>query len=113
MFLARSTNGSGSGRVDLLAPVAGCRRALARIRDRLACTRAHSFDVARRGYVNLLLPQDRRSRQPGDAPATVTARLRLAAGGYETPPTDPLPSVLPPPNGDAGPDARCGDAPHP
>ena len=112
MSLAMSTNASGSGTVDLLCPVAGCRRALARIRDRLACARAHSFDVARRGYINLLLPQDRRSRQPGDAPATVTARLRLAAGGYETPLTDAITTLLTLGTGDAALDAGCGDGHH-
>jgi 23S rRNA (guanine745-N1)-methyltransferase len=78
----------------------------------LACARAHSFDVARRGYVNLLLPQDRRSRQPGDSPATVTARLRLAAAGYETPVTEAITSLLALGTGDAALDVGCGDGHH-
>lgn len=112
MSLAMSTNASGSGTVGLLCPVAGCRRALTRTRDGLACARAHSFDVARRGYVNLLLPQDRRSRQPGDSPATVTARLRLAAAGYETPLTEAITSLLVLGTGDPVLDVGCGDGHH-
>ena len=112
MSRVRSMDASGCGTVGLLCPVAGCRRALSRTRDGLACPRAHSFDVARRGYVNLLLPQDRRSRQPGDAPATVTARLRLAAGGYETPLTDAITGFLTLGMGDAVLDAGCGDGHH-
>ena len=45
------------------------------------CSRGHSFDVARRGYVNLLQPQDRRSRRPGDTAAAVAARSRLLDAG--------------------------------
>lgn len=41
----------------------------------------HCFDIARSGYVNLLQPQDRRSRQPGDAPEAVAARRRLLDAG--------------------------------
>lgn len=41
----------------------------------------HSFDIARSGYVNLLQPQDRRAREPGDAAETVAARRRLYDAG--------------------------------
>jgi 23S rRNA (guanine745-N1)-methyltransferase len=37
--------------------------------------------VARSGYVNLLQPQDRRSRTAGDTPGAVEARARLLASG--------------------------------
>src|ERR1700761_2232272 len=61
----------------LVCPVRDCRLPLKRGERRLVCERGHSFDVARSGYVNLLQPQDRRSRQPGDTPAAVAARRRL------------------------------------
>ena len=32
----------------------------------LRCTRGHSFDLAKQGYVNLLLPQKRGAALPGD-----------------------------------------------
>lgn len=41
----------------------------------------HCFDIARSGYVNLLQPQDRRSREPGDAAGAVAARRRLFDAG--------------------------------
>lgn len=47
----------------------------------LVCPRGHSYDVARSGYVNLLQPQDRRSRTAGDAKTAVDARARLLAAG--------------------------------
>jgi 23S rRNA (guanine745-N1)-methyltransferase len=51
-------------------------------RDRvLVCPAGHSYDVARSGYVNLLQPQDRRSRAAGDAKSVVEARARLFAAG--------------------------------
>ncbi len=112
MSLTMSKYASGSSTVGLLCPVAGCRRALARTRDGLACARAHSFDVARSGYVNLLLPQDRRSRNPGDAPATVAARLRIEARGCETPLTEAITSLLTVGPGDAVLDAGCGAGHH-
>ena len=39
-----------------------------------ACAQGHSFDVAKQGYVNLLPVQNKRSRDPGDSKAIVTAR---------------------------------------
>ncbi len=41
----------------------------------------HSVDIARSGYINLLQPQDRRSRESGDAAEAVTARRRLLDAG--------------------------------
>jgi len=41
----------------------------------------HCFDVSRSGYVNLLQPQDRRSRKPGDSADAVAARRRLLDAG--------------------------------
>jgi 23S rRNA (guanine745-N1)-methyltransferase len=45
------------------------------------CARSHSYDVARRGYVNLLQPQDRRSLSAGDAKPAIEARTRLLTAG--------------------------------
>jgi 23S rRNA (guanine745-N1)-methyltransferase len=69
--------------VVLLCTVRGCRRPLDRQGDRLACALGHAFDVARRGYVNLLQPQDRRSAHPGDSDETIRARARLVMHGPE------------------------------
>jgi 23S rRNA (guanine745-N1)-methyltransferase len=45
------------------------------------CEHGHSFDIARSGYINLLQPQDRRSREPGDSKDAVAARAALFAAG--------------------------------
>ena len=55
--------------------------ALVREEKCLVCPSGHSFDLARSGYVNLLQPQDRRSKQPGDTEAAVAARKRLHERG--------------------------------
>ena len=51
----------------------------------LRCERRHAFDVARDGSVNLLQPQDRRSRAAGDAPEAVAARGRWIERGLLEP----------------------------
>lgn len=48
----------------------------------LRCTHGHSFDVARQGYVNLLLPQKRGAALPGDSAEMVRARTAFLDGGY-------------------------------
>jgi 23S rRNA (guanine745-N1)-methyltransferase len=47
----------------------------------ITCPNGHAYDVARSGYVNLLQPQDRRSRHAGDSKAAVDARARLVSHG--------------------------------
>jgi 23S rRNA (guanine745-N1)-methyltransferase len=69
----------------LLCPVRDCRLPLQREARRLFCARNHSFDVARSGYINLLQPQDKRSKQPGDTAAAITGRRRLHELGVTAP----------------------------
>src|SRR5439155_20336777 len=61
----------------LLCPVRDFHLALVREERRLLCPRGHTFDIARSRYINLLQPQERRSRQPGDTAAAIAARRRL------------------------------------
>jgi len=63
--------------VTLLCTVRECRAPLAREAERVVCERGHSFDVARSGYINLLQPQDRRAKSPGDSAEVVAARRRF------------------------------------
>jgi 23S rRNA (guanine745-N1)-methyltransferase len=65
----------------LACTVRGCHQPLTRRGNAYACDRGHSFDLSRSGYINLLQPQDRRSRTPGDASAALDARARLLAAG--------------------------------
>lgn len=66
----------------LRCTVRGCTGALTWVEAQLRCPRGHAFDRARAGYWNLLQPQDRRSRQPGDRDAAVVARRRWLERGY-------------------------------
>jgi 23S rRNA (guanine745-N1)-methyltransferase len=56
----------------------------------LGCPRGHRFNVARSGYVNLLQPQERHSKQPGDSKLVVAARRRLVERGASAPLLDAL-----------------------
>jgi 23S rRNA (guanine745-N1)-methyltransferase len=93
----------------MLCTVRGCGAPLQRIDRHYKCQRGHSFDIARSGYVNLLQPQDRRSKNPGDTPDAVASRRRLHDRGVTQPlleaiaeftRADPQDTVL---------DAGCGD----
>lgn len=66
--------------VTLLCTVRDCRTPLTRNDRSVVCERGHSFDLARSGYLNLLQPQDRRSREPGDSAEMVAARRRILDG---------------------------------
>ncbi len=93
----------------LLCPVRDCHLPLARAVRTFSCPKGHSFDTARSGYVNLLQPQDRRSKQPGDTTEAVAARRRLHDLGYTAPLQQAIAEIT-----DTGPrdvvlDAGCGD----
>jgi 23S rRNA (guanine745-N1)-methyltransferase len=73
------------------------------------CTRGHSFDVARSGYINLLQPQERRSKNPGDTVAAVAARKRLHDRGVTEPLLRGMAEMTAPSPQDVVLDAGCGD----
>lgn len=86
-------------------------QALAAANNALKCPNGHSFDLAKEGYCNLLLVQQKASLDPGDNKEMVEARRRFLATGYFDPIADKLaefvkglgiekPSVL---------DAGCGE----
>jgi 23S rRNA (guanine745-N1)-methyltransferase len=82
---------------------------LVREERRLVCERGHSFDVARSGYINLLQPQDRRSKWPGDTAAAVAGRRRLHDLGVTAPLLDAIAEMMAASPGDDVLDAGCGD----
>lgn len=93
----------------LLCTVRGCREPLRREKRRVVCARGHSFDLARSGYMNLLQPQDRRSKQPGDSAEVVAARRRLHELGVTAPLLEAISAILSPLESDIVLDAGCGD----
>ena len=93
----------------LVCPVRRCHLPLVRDNKRVVCPRGHSFDVARSGYINLLQPQDRRSKHPGDTAAVVQARRRLHDRGITEPLLLAIAEMLHATCNDIVLDAGCGD----
>lgn len=61
-----------------------CGAALQSADRAVRCERGHSFDIASEGYVNLLLAQHRRSKDPGYSREMIAGRRAfLAAGHYQ------------------------------
>jgi 23S rRNA (guanine745-N1)-methyltransferase len=93
----------------LLCTVRNCHLPLAREERRVICPRGHAFDIARSGYINLLQPQQRRSRHPGDTPAAVAARRRLHDRGVSAPLLKGIAKFAEVSPDDIVLDAGCGD----
>jgi 23S rRNA (guanine745-N1)-methyltransferase len=67
----------------LICPVCGGR--LAQVRRTLACSQAHSFDISREGYVNLLLTSGKRPKILGDTRDMLLARRDFLDRGHYAP----------------------------
>ncbi len=93
----------------LLCPVHGCGLALVRAERRLVCPRGHSFDIARSGYINLLQPQERRSKHPGDTAAAIAGRRRLHDSGVTQPLLAAVAEMMAASPRDIVLDAGCGE----
>ena len=98
-------------RSPLSCPVCGL--LLVRQDATYVCEENHTFDVAREGYVNLILPQHMRTRVPGDNAAMIDARARFLGGGHYAPVADALVGAIAASLPEARPsvviDAGCGD----
>jgi 23S rRNA (guanine745-N1)-methyltransferase len=69
---------------ELRCTVRGCCELLQCRGRELVCSAGHHFDQAKQGYWNLLQPQDRKSKIPGDSEDAVLARHRWLARGHAT-----------------------------
>ncbi|MGD8490750.1 MAG: hypothetical protein PVJ23_00860 [Anaerolineae bacterium] len=72
----------------LICPV--CGDGLRAAAGTLKCPQSHSFDIAKEGYVNLLLSGKRRAKIRGDAKAMLRARRRFLEQGFYEPLSDTL-----------------------
>lgn len=68
---------------DFVCPVDG--RPLLKEHNSLQCDRGHGYDLARERYCNLLLVQQKASRDPGDNKDMAAARRRFLEGDYFAP----------------------------
>lgn len=68
---------------SLACPLDGL--ALTRTDNSWRCPAAHSYDIARQGYINLLPVQNKRSRDPGDSKDMIVARQQFLAAGFYQP----------------------------
>ena len=69
--------------MDLVCPV--CGEILHRDGKEYRCEGGHSFDIARQGHVNLLVVQQKHSRNPGDTREQVLSRRTFLEGGFYEP----------------------------
>lgn len=67
---------------ELRCTVRHCPEILRQCGSGLFCAAGHHFDRSKEGYWNLLQPQDKRSRNPGDTDQAVLARGRWLARGH-------------------------------
>lgn len=67
---------------ELRCTVRECQQLLEPRERVLACRAGHHFDQAKQGYWNLLQPQDKKSKNPGDTEDAVLARHRWLQRGY-------------------------------
>ena len=74
--------------MNLLCPI--CREKLNLTDRQYRCIHNHSFDIARQGYVNLLVVQQKHSLNPGDTREQVLARREFLEAGYYAPIADTL-----------------------
>ena len=56
----------------LICPI--CSGGLSKTGQTLQCDNRHSYDISREGYINLLLPQHKQSKHPGDSKEMVASR---------------------------------------
>lgn len=59
-----------------------------------ACANGHSYDVAKEGYVNLLLVQNKNSKEPGDNKQMVNGRRAFLEQGFYQPLADSISDIF-------------------
>ena len=59
-----------------------CQSALEKVEKRYVCPQNHSFDISREGYVNLLLANQKKSKEPGDGKLMIESREYFLGRGF-------------------------------
>lgn len=86
-----------------------CREALVRQPPTWRCANNHCYDVAREGYVNLLLVQQKHSPEPGDSAESLAARRAFLEAGHYRPLRDAVVDLLAPLQAGRLLDLGCGE----
>lgn len=71
-----------------------CQQALTAAQKSWRCANNHGFDVAKSGYVNLLLPNQKGSQAPGDSDTMLKARKAFLTTGHFDPVVHGLAEVI-------------------
>lgn len=59
-----------------------CKSSLVNHQNNYRCTKGHTFDKAREGYVNLILPNQKKKLNPGDNKGMITSREQFLSKGH-------------------------------
>jgi 23S rRNA (guanine745-N1)-methyltransferase len=59
-----------------------CKSSLQQQEKTMLCSKGHTYDIAREGYVNLILANQKASKEPGDSPEMLRARRNFLNSGY-------------------------------
>jgi 23S rRNA (guanine745-N1)-methyltransferase len=78
----------------LLCPV--CKEKLIREDSKkiYRCNNNHTYDIAKEGYVNLLISNQKRSKNPGDSKEMVLSRVEFLNRGYYKPISDKINEII-------------------
>ena len=71
-----------------------CNEPLIKEERRYLCANNHSYDIAKEGYVNLLLVNQKHSKNPGDNDDSLSARKLFLEKGYYQPLADDLCDIV-------------------
>lgn len=71
-----------------------CGEPLPRADRNYRCINGHPFDIARQGYINLLLPQHRRSKDPGYSKEMIAGRRDFFDAGHYEPLADGIAELV-------------------
>jgi 23S rRNA (guanine745-N1)-methyltransferase len=86
-----------------------CSAALVHAPSSFACPAGHNFDLAREGYVNLVLAQHRRSAAAGDPKDSLRHRRTFHQSGHYAPLAVRLVELLAPEGAESVLDVGCGE----
>lgn len=71
-----------------------CHKELNKFENQYRCPNNHQFDVAKQGYINLLMSQTSKEKQHGDSKEMVLARSNFLEKGYYKPFRDTLEMLI-------------------